>query len=72
MAVLKRIIGSKKVIEGFVPMLVALGATFGLNVGPELQALVLGVVGGVSAVLVAVQGFLDFKFGSQSDGTNGA
>ena len=57
MNVIRRIIGSKKVILALVPILVNVVASMG------------GLAVPGDAVMLLVQGLLDFKWGSQSDGS---
>lgn len=63
--VLSRIINSKKTILAVVPIAASIGSTyFGVDPTDGLMAIVNGFFG---ALLIA-QGFLDFKWGSPSDG----
>ncbi len=69
MGVIRRIIGSKKVILALVPILVNVVASMGGIAVPSDSMMLL--VDGTFALLVGVQGLLDFKYGSQSDGSGG-
>jgi hypothetical protein len=69
MNVIRRIIGSKKVILALVPILVNVVASMGGLAVPGDAVMLL--VDGTFAILVSVQGLLDFKWGSQSDGSGG-
>ena len=65
MEVFKRILGSKKVLLTVIPSIfTVVGASQGI------QDLVILSVDALFAVLVVVQGALDMKHGSPSDGTD--
>lgn len=66
MEVLKRIIGSKKVLLGIIA---SVFTVFGSEYA-GLQPVVINAVGAIFGILIVVQGALDFKHGSPSDGTN--
>lgn len=69
MQVMMRIIGSKKVILMLVPILAnALAAVGGFAVPTDTVML---LVDGAFGMLVGIQGMIDFKWGSRSDGSLG-
>ena len=68
--VIARILGSKKFLEAMIPNILGLLAVWGLEVPENIQPMIIGAMGAASVVLVSVQGFLDLKFGSKSDGTD--
>lgn len=68
MEVLKRIIGSKKVLLGLIASVFTI---FGSEV-VGLQPVVIQSVDALFMILIVVQGALDFKHGSPSDGTAAA
>lgn len=63
---LSRIIGSKKVVLSLVPIVASLAATY---TGHDPLEGLTAVVNLAFAQLVIIQGVLDFKWGSASDGT---
>lgn len=67
--VMKRIVSSKKTVLAMVPIAASVGATF-FGYDPT-EGLTL-IVNSVFSILVVVQGFLDFKWGSPSDHTGGS
>ncbi len=67
MEVLKRIINSKKVL---LVVIASVFTVFGVEVA-ELQPIVILAVDALFTILVVIQGALDYKNGSQSDGTTG-
>jgi hypothetical protein len=69
MNVIRRIIGSKKVILALVPILVNVVASMGGFAVPSDTVMLL--VDGTFGMLVGIQGLIDFKWGSQSDGSGG-
>ena len=66
MEVLKRIIGSKKVLLGIIA---SVFTVFGSEYA-DLQPVVINAVMALFGILIVVQGALDYKHGSPSDGTN--
>lgn len=66
MNVLGRIISSKKVILALVGSLLAAAISIGM---PDVSDVVIQGVEAIFGVLIVVQGALDYKHGSPSDGT---
>ncbi len=66
MEALKRIVGSQKVIMGVVA---AIGNAVATSMGYDVTEGVLLVGNGIFGLLITIQGALDFKWGSKSDGT---
>lgn len=69
--VIKRILASKKFWEGIVPNLIGIAAVFQLDLPSNLETTILAGMSAVAVVLVYIQGQLDLKNGSPSDGTAG-
>ncbi len=65
MEVLKRIIGSKKVLLGVIASVFTVVGSEAM----DLQPVVILGVNAIFAILIVVQGALDLKNGSPSDGT---
>jgi hypothetical protein len=66
--VLNRIIHSKKVMLGLIGMLLTIAIDMGM---PDVSDVVIQGVEALFALLITIQGALDFKHGSPSDGTAG-
>lgn len=68
--VAQRILDSKKAVIALVTVLGDLGLVWGLDVPVEQITEGIGLVwNGLGALLISVQGLLDIRWGSPSDGT---
>ena len=65
---LERIIGSKKVMLSLIPLIVSMVGTFGFDMS-LFEGNILDATNAFFGVLVVIQGFLDHRHGSPSDGS---
>ena len=66
MEVLSRIVSSQKVIVG---VIAAISNAVASTMGYEVTEGVMLVANGIFGLLITIQGALDYKWGSKSDGT---
>ena len=65
--IVKRIVNSKKSVL----VITGIASTIAVDAGlPDVSDLSVNIVGALFGILIAVQGVLDFKFGSKADGTD--